>query len=164
MHGARLPRARDACPRLPAHPARPSERASTHCTTVSLLTGARLSLRLSLLDRSRSAEGDLERRRRSPPSAGSSLGDLGTTGARSLTSSRHLAGRVLPPPVGCPLRLRGGGGVWPPRWPVLVEHASSEAAGVAIVSIWASMARASMCGRPCEEREARSEDRSLGTC
>ena len=42
-------------------------------------------------------------------------------------------------------------------WPVLVEHASSEAAGVAIVSIWASMARASMCGRPCEEREARSE-------
>ena len=42
-------------------------------------------------------------------------------------------------------------------WPVLVEHASSEAAEVAIGSIWASMARASMCGRPCEEREARSE-------
>ena len=102
------------------------------------------------------------RRRRSSPSAGSSLGDMGTTGARSLTSSRHLAGRVLPPPVGCPLRLRGGGGVWPPAG----QYSSSMPAPRRQKSpsgpyrpAWPVPACAG--GRA---RSARRVPRSLGTC
>ena len=42
-------------------------------------------------------------------------------------------------------------------WPEFVEHASSEAGRLAIVTSWANMGLASMRGRLCEEREARSE-------
>ena len=42
-------------------------------------------------------------------------------------------------------------------WPEFVEHASSEAGRLAIVTSWANMGLASMRGRLCEGREARSE-------
>ena len=123
----------------------------------SLLTGAHLSLRLSLLDRSRCAEGDLMEAVAIVPKSGIIAGGRGhdrralaaleqASCGSSSSSSRRL-------PFAPSWRRRRTA----TSWPEFVEHASSEAGRLAIVTSWANMGLASMRGRLCEGREARSE-------